>query len=405
MTTPFTEDTILDVVRADPRLSDLLGDDSLTATQIVEGNVNLIFRVANTRDPQRSVLIKQALPHSWRYPDFKMPVERQQIEHDVLQIEARYCPDQVPAIYLYDAERHLLALQDLNDHLVMRDGLMQQRRYPLVAQHIGTFMARTLFYTSDLYLPSGEKKALVARFLNPVLRKVQEDLVFTQPFQPHPNNRWTPPLEPLVQSVYGDDRLRAEIFALKERYMTHAQALLHNDLHSGSILLTEDDTKVIDPEFAFVGPIGHDIGSYLGNLVISYAAQEHHAPDPQGRASYRAWLVDLIRNTWQVFEAEWGRLWETEGNDEWPSPSYRQRYMQQLLHDAAGFGAAEIYRRTIGMAHVQDFWTIEDQHTRAAAERVALNVACTWLLDRANYGTIDDLLGAVTAATARAEQT
>lgn len=403
MTTPYTEDTILDVVRADPGLSDLLGDDPLTARQIVEGNVNLIFRVASATNPQRSVLIKQALPHSWRYPDFKMPVERQQIEYDVLQFEGRYCPDQVPAIYLYDAERHLLALQDLNAHLVMRDGLMQQRRYPHLAHHIGRFMAQTLFHTSDLYLPSAEKKALIAQFLNPALRKVQEDLVFTQPYQPHPNNRWTPPLDPLVRSVYADDALRAEVFTLKERYMTHAQALLHNDLHSGSVLLTETDTRVIDPEFAFVGPIGHDVGSYLGNLVISYAAQKHHAPDPPSRANYRAWLLELIRDTWQVFEAEWERLWQTEGNDEWPSPMYRHRYLRQLLQDTAGFGAVEIYRRTIGMAHVQDFWTIEDQQTRGAAERVALDVAHAWLMDRAHYTTIDDLTAAVETATVRAE--
>ena len=33
--------------------------------------------------------------------------------------------------------------------------------------------------------------------------------------------------------------------------MTNAQALLHGDLHTGSVFVRDDSTKVIDPEFAF----------------------------------------------------------------------------------------------------------------------------------------------------------
>lgn len=399
MATPLTEQTVLEYVRTQPVLTPILGTDQLTASALTEGNVNLLFRVASAHDPLiHSLLIKQALPHSWRYPDFKMPVERARIEYEVLQLEARYCPELVPQIYLYDGEWHIQAIEDLNRHVMMRDGLMTQQRYPLVAQHIGVFMARTLFYTSDLYLSSADKKAQVARFLNPVLCKVQEDLVFTQPYIDHPNNRWTPPLDPQVAQIHADDELRAEVFTLKEAYMTHAQALLHNDLHTGSIMLNASETKVIDPEFAFVGPIGHDIGSYLANLVIGYAAQAFHAPDAAARDAYRAWLLDTLRETWEVFEVEFLRLWENEGNGDWPSARFRAKYMHQLLQDTAGFGATEIMRRTIGLAHVQDFWSITDEHTRAVAESLALNVARAWLLDRATVRSINDLVAIVAGA-------
>jgi 5-methylthioribose kinase len=43
--------------------------------------------------------------------------------------------------------------------------------------------------------------------------------------------------------------------------MNNAQALIHGDLHTGSILIKEDSMKVIDPEFAFYGPMGYDIGN------------------------------------------------------------------------------------------------------------------------------------------------
>ena len=386
----LNEQTVLDYVKTLPIYAQRFdGVSAFACRQIAEGNVNLIFRVAAADDPGKSVIVKQALPYAWRYPDFKMPPERSRIEHAFLEHQARYCPDQTPAVYHYDDARHILVMEDLNRHLVMREGLMQQIRYPHVDQHMGLFMARTLFYTSDLYLSSGEKKALVPKFINPVLCKVQEDLVFTQPYIDHPNNRWTKLLEPQVRKVYADDDLRSEVLLLKERYMTHAQALIHNDLHTGSIMLNEQETKVVDPEFAFFGPIGHDVGSYLGNLALSYAAQEYHAKDAQTRADYRRWLADLIVRTWTIFEQEFLALWEAHGNGDWPSAMFRHKYMRQLLQDALGFGAAEMMRRLIGMAHVHDFWTIDDVTIRARAESLGLNIAIAWLKQRRGVERIE----------------
>ncbi len=397
---PLTETSVIDYVRQKDVYETLFERaQDLSAEQITEGNVNLLFRVCSEGDPQtKSVIVKQALPYAWRYPDFKMPVDRSRIEYEVLKIEGTYCPEQVPVLYDYDEERHILIIEDLNNHLVMREGLMQQKRYPHVDRHMGVFMARTLFYTSDLYLPSGEKKAMVPRFINPVLCKVQEDLVFTEPYIEHPNNRYTPKLEPQVREIYADDDLRSEIFMFKERYMTHAQALIHNDLHTGSIMLNEEETKVVDPEFAFFGPMAHDIGTYFANLALSYAAQEYHARDPKARADYRSWLAELIARTWTIFEEEFLRLWEEEGNGDWPSPTFRRKYIQQLLQDTAGFGAAEMMRRLIGLAHVHDFWTIEDEDVRATAESLGLNIARAWIKNHAKVGRIEDIVEMVVEA-------
>jgi len=387
---PLNEETVLDYVKGLAIYPQrFAGVSALSCRQIAEGNVNLIFRVAAADDPDKSVIVKQALPYAWRYPDFKMPPARSQIEFAFLERQARYCPQQTPAIYHYDSARYILVIEDLNHHLVMREGLMHQTKYPYVDQHMGVFMARMLFYTSDLYLSSGEKKALLPKFINPVLCKVQEDLVFTQPYIDHPNNRWTKLLEPQVRRIYADDDLRSDVLLFKERYMTHAQALIHNDLHTGSIMLNERETKVLDPEFAFFGPIGHDVGSYLGNLALSYAAQEYHAKDAQTRADYRRWLADVIVRTWTIFEQEFLALWEAHGNQDWPSEMFRRKYMQQILQDTLGFGAAEMMRRLIGMAHVHDFWTIDDVNIRARAESLGLNIAITWLKHRRSVERIE----------------
>ena len=123
--------------------------------------------------------------------------------------------------------------------------------------------------------------------------------MFSQPYLPHPNNRWTRLNDRQVHALYENDHVRSEVYLLKEAYLTHAQALLHNDLHSGSILVTQTETKVIDPEFAFYGPIGHDVGSFLAHLVLSYVSQRYHTPDPEERADYRSWLLETLRQTWE----------------------------------------------------------------------------------------------------------
>lgn len=386
----LNEKTVLEYVQKTDLRKTILGEGRLQAKLIAEGNVNLIFRIHNV-DNNKSVILKQALPYAWRYPDFKMPVDRQRIEYETLSIESQYVPDNVPKIYFYDNQAHILVIEDLKELKVMREALIEGEIFPKVSEHIGKFMARTLFYTSDLYLSSQKKKEMVINFSNPVLCKVQEDLVFTQPYIDHPNNKWSKPLTDIVKQIHQDDRIRGEIFYFKELYMTKTQALIHNDLHTGSIMLDKATTKVIDPEFAFYGPMAHDIGTYFANLVIAYASQEAHRTDPKLRDSYRKWIVQSFEETWNVFQQEFSYIWESDSNGEWPSDSYKESYIRRLLKESAGFGAAEIFRRTIGMAHVHDFWTIKDEYLRAKAESIALDVAIKWINNWKDFERIEDM--------------
>ncbi len=41
--------------------------------------------------------------------------------------------------------------------------------------------------------------------------------------------------------------------------------------------MAHSSTFVIDPEFAFYGPIGFDVGAFLANLILSYCSQPGHS--------------------------------------------------------------------------------------------------------------------------------
>jgi 5-methylthioribose kinase len=366
--------------------------DDLEAVDLAEGNNNLIFRVQSASAPDGpSILLKQALPHSRRYPEIKLPLDRARIESEILQLHAKYCPTQVPKVHLYDPEMYLTVMEDLKQCVVMRYGLMRQQSYPEFARHIGTFLAHTLFHTSDFFLSSSEKKAMVPRFINPCLCKITEDLVFTQPYMTHSNNRWTPLLRHRVADLQGDEDLRSEVFVLKAEFMSNAQALIHGDLHTGSIMVNEAETKVIDPEFGFFGPMAFDIGAVLANLALSYVSQRYHAPDPQVRQEYQKWLLQTIEAVWRIFEAEFRRLWAMEGNDQWPSKRFWDNSLNKLLQDTAGMGACKMMRRIVGLAHVPDLESIKDERIRASIESQALDIARVWLMERHELTSVHDL--------------
>jgi 5-methylthioribose kinase len=103
--------------------------------------------------------------------------------------------------------------------------------------------------------------------------------------------------------------------------------------------------------------------------------------------------MDAVCEIWQVFVGEFGKLWDTERNQyEWPAEGYKQKYLLRLLQETAGMGACKAMRRILGMAHVPDLESIPDEPARARAESLALNAVMTWIKNRRQVTSIDDLV-------------
>lgn len=362
-------------------------DAALQCEEIGDGNLNLIFRIWRDGDCSQSVIVKQALPYvrlvgeSW-----PLSVERARIESAALAVQAALCPDFVPQVYEYNPTLYLTVMEDLRDAITLRKGLIAGRRYPSAAQQIGEFLAQTLFKTSDLFLDSAAKKQQVARFINPELCKLTEDVIFTEPYQHDaPNNRHNPLLDEQVAALRADTALLHEVRWCKWAFMTRAEALLHGDLHTSSIMVTEQQIWMLDPEFAFYGPMGFDVGAVLGNLVLSYASHLAHTPDARARNDYQAYLLETAESVWTTFAARFDALWHA--HDATVDAEFRQAFLLNLLQESVGFAACKMIRRILGIAHVEDFEAIEDQRQRAAAEGWALRIAQRMLLRRA---TISD---------------
>ncbi|MDJ0943231.1 MAG: S-methyl-5-thioribose kinase [Kiloniellales bacterium] len=379
-----------------------------TVEEVGDGNLNLVFKV---RGPAGGLAVKQALPYvrlvgeSW-----PLPLSRAHYEHLALSHEARFAPGLVPAIRHYDETLALIAMELLEPHIILRRGMIAGRVYPRFVEHITTFAAQTLFHSSDLALGAAAKKDLVAAFAgNSALCKITEDLIFTEPYMVADNNRWTSPqLDPYAARLREDGDLKVAISRLKLRFLGDSQALIHGDLHTGSIMVTEEDTRVIDPEFAFMGPMGFDTGALVANLLLNYFAQDGHEERPGARDDYRAWVLETTVGFWDSFRAKFLALWRSEAatGDGYPAALFqgslgaarldqeRKAYLDRLYRDTLGFGAAKMIRRIVGLAHNIDLEWIEDPALRARCEARALTLARELMVNPGTFPTIGDVIEA-----------
>jgi len=279
-------------------------------------------------------------------------------------------------------------MEDLSDHVIMRTALLDHKTFPLFADDITTFMVNTLLLTTDVVMDHKKKKSLVKNYINPELCEITEDLVYTEPYNDFNkrNNVFPPNLQWVTENVYGDAELRLEAAKLKFDFLANSQALIHGDLHTGSIFIKQDSTKIIDPEFAFYGPIGYDTGNIVANLIFAWANGDATLTDESERARYLGWVEKTIVEVVDMFISKFDKAWDENANELLAKePGFREWYLDGILRDTAAVAGLEMNRRVIGLAQVKDIATIADAKARVRAERICLTAAKEFIKRRDNY--------------------
>lgn len=378
--------------------------DSLEVKEVGDGNLNFVYLISNRTRPVETVALKQAVPYLRVIGEsFPLNRERMRFEIQALQKQKQLCPHHVPEIYHTNTDLSLVIMQNLTDHRILRSQIIAGKSFPRLADHMSTFLANTLFHTSDWYLDSSEKKEAVASFMNRELCKLTEDFVFTYAFEKHETNVYNERLSVEdIQFVHQDGQLKLALAEMKYKFMNQPQAMLHGDLHIGSIMVNEKDTYVIDPEFSFYGPMGFDLGAFLGNLFLSYFShtywQRQLGRDPE---VYRTWILDTIAQTWNGFAGKFDALWKIHQPEQDPlyfdypegqnhADLQRKRFLQQVFSDTLGFAACKMIRRIFGLAKVADIAEIKDLEARAGIERMALQLGKTFAIHREQIASIEE---------------
>ena len=350
--------------------------DAWDVAEIGDGNLNLVFVV---RGPAGAAIVKQALPYvrlvgeSW-----PLPLSRAFFEYEALVRQEARDPGRVPEVLHFDRTQAIVAMEFLEPHVILRRKLIDGERVEGLGDVMGRFCARQAFRGSELSMASADRKADVALFSGNVeVPAITEALVFTDPYREAEMNRHTPGLERVVAGLRADAALKAKAQRMLARFASNAETMLHGDLHSGSIMATADDVRVIDPEFAQYGPMGFDLGMLAANYLMAYFAQPGHRGGDL--ADRQDWILSVVAGTARAFAAEFRHLWRTErtgmlypaslfeeqGHDSGPAC---EAVLAEVMRDAWAFCGIEMHRRCLSLAHNADFEEIADEALRARLE-------------------------------------
>lgn len=366
---------------------------NLRGEEIGDGNINYIFRVIED-ETGKSVVLKQA-DKFLRSSGRPLDLDRNRIEAEILKLEGECAPEFVPKVYRYDDIMCVIVMEDISAYKNLRKELIAGKVFPKFADEISSFLVDTLLPTTDLVLDRAEKKDRVRAFVNKELCDISECLVFTEPYVNDRDRNIVIPenMEFVKKYLYDDVELRAEAAKLKNNFMNNAQALIHGDLHSGSIFINEDGMKVIDPEFSFYGPMGYDIGNVIGNLFFSLVNRKHLMEAGEKKELFMNWLSQTIRDIFDMFIIKFHKKYKEIVKDPmYTNEQFENWYLGQVLADSVGSAGLEIIRRVVGDSKVMEVTSIEDTEKRVAVERELIEIGIRFIKNRYEIKVGKDLV-------------
>jgi 5-methylthioribose kinase len=323
--------------------------------EIGDGNLNYIYRVSSATD---SVIVKHALDYiRISHGSRPLTIDRTVYEARALAVSDKLAPGRVPKVHAVMPDSGILVMEDLRHHKTLRSLCLSpevgQERLDLV----GEFLARTHLQSSAVLLAPEERAAYVTEFINPDMVRHTLGVTFRRPFDGSLVQDPQDVVADLAQNLVQDlaTRIRAHDLALD--FASNAEALLHGDMHTGSVMVDGDDVRVIDPEFAMMGPIGFDLGCFLAHLAIAHA---HHVllSNHRAVAVITQWATDF----WAGYVRGIENLWP-------PDRVGRKSFLARQLGRAGAYGGIEMIRRVVGGAYVPETALLSDE-LRAQAHKM-----------------------------------
>lgn len=343
--------------------------------EIGDGNLNFVYRVCSATN---SVVVKHALDYI-RISGGSRPLsaERVRYEADALEIAQDLTPGMVPRIVESLPEQGILVLEDLRGYRTLRDLCLSAELAEQPTNMVGEFLATTHLRTSALEVTPTARRILLDKFLNPQMVTHTVNVTFVRPYDGSQSSSHNAVVAQLAEELFRDYRARIRVEELRANFVTHGEALLHGDMHTGSVMVAGDDVRIFDPEFAMMGPIGFDLGCFLAHLVVAHTRYEvlgdRHRMNVLDNWAHRFWTGYRLTVEHQ-----------------WPGHDFAaQDFLNRQLVASAGYAGLEMIRRVVGGAYVPETETLPEPE-RADAYRQVKRKGLVLLLER-RWRTWDDL--------------
>lgn len=376
-------DRYREIVQIVADVIDFIDAENAYCYEIGDGKVNYVYRVEDIHG--NSVIVKHADKVIRSTGSQLLSTHRSAIEHEQLRIIGQIVPNFVPEILHYDKERHIIIMEDLKEYELLSEALLNYKTFPNFAAQISRFLFDTLFRTTDIVIPSRQKKKGVHTLFNPEMCDITERLAFTEPYVGNGELRYEEENAEFVQKqIQENEALKFQVAFLKYRFKNLAQSMLHGDLHTGSIFINQDTLKVFDPEYAFYGPMGFDIGTLIGNLCIPWMVG--YITAAEGKEAFTFWMEETIERILNRFFVEYDNNFDTLVTDPMMQrEAYKAHMRKQIFADTCGYAGTEIIRATIGSDRSIGLKRNRPKEEQVLLERVLLVIGIQLILHRQEF--------------------
>lgn len=370
-----------------------------------DGFVNHIYRVWD--ETGKSVILKQAKPYLKLFGEVApLTTKRNQLESEIIKLRAAITPEYLPEMYHLDPDNNLFIYEDCGRLRIMRFELIKGKHFPKFAKQMGEFLAKSNFYTSEIYLDQIAHKALTCKFMNPEMRIIMETILFLRESFIE-GEVDLPPGDPshlaMSDLLWEKRELRVELLKLRGIFMKKSECLVHGDLHTSNIMIDQSEMKIIDMEYPFMGPSSSDTGYLLGNLVYQYIAWFHHEEGSKAsRKAYRKEILDTIRDLVNEYQRVYCACWDQDAKPMYREyTEYRDDLLKTYLKEVCGFTGCQIVSRVGGIVPLPDFDAIKNPLSRNCARRLSLLIADALIMKREEIESVEDIVALIETITYR----
>ena len=173
-------DDIIDYVFEHSNFFD--SNENLVCEEIGDGNINYVYRISD-KNTKKSLILKQADVQTRVRPDGYLSPDRNIREAEVLKLYNKCAPGFSPKIIYADPVMAAIIMEDIGSYSNLRMELMAGKIFYGIEELIARFIVDTSLPSTDLVLAYQKKSKAAAKFYNPDLCKITEDLVFTHPYK------------------------------------------------------------------------------------------------------------------------------------------------------------------------------------------------------------------------------
>ncbi|XP_072019144.1 methylthioribose kinase-like isoform X2 [Amphiura filiformis] len=269
---------------------------------IGDGFMNHVLRIRSRENPDMTVVVKHSPSYHKFIPDQPLPAGRINLEFCSLNKFDELHPGCVPKPYVLSNEHSLVIMEDLHDYKTMRKALMEGEFHMEAVKKVAETMAILHRKTHRKCVSAAQFTELVNRFKNDEMLSMMDCAFFTFPLLPyHKTNQYSAEVKAQLPRIYGDQILQENASKIRARHIAMKQCLVHGDFTTEAVMVKKDSAKVkiIDAEFAYIGPAAHDVGTLLANYIFSYYSHKLY-PTEESPGFYKN-LEDAMKTTLSIY--------------------------------------------------------------------------------------------------------